>query len=73
MTSIYDTPATREQLIEADNANKAWVTDSYLCMNGIQGLSTDQGRKSYAWFNAVIELKEQMIREGYVFKVDLLY
>jgi hypothetical protein len=73
MSAIFDVPPTREQLIEADNQNKAWVTNSYLCMNGIQGLLTAECRKSYNWFNDVIKLKGEMIKEGYIFKVDLLY
>lgn len=73
MSSIYDTPPTREQLKIADDQNKAWVSDSYLMCNGIQGLNTPEDRKSYSWFNDVIRLKGEMQKEGYRFKVDLLY
>lgn len=73
MSSIFDTPPTREQLKLADDQNKAWVCDSYLMMNGVQGLSTPEDRKSYEWFNEVIKLKGEMQKEGYIFKVDLLY
>lgn len=69
MSALYDTPPTRQQLIDADNGNKAWVTDSYLSMNGIQGNSVP----SYHWFNKVMNLKADMVAEGYVFKVDLIY
>jgi len=73
MSVIFDTPPTRQQLIDADDQNKAWVCDSYLMCNGMQGLSTIDDRKSYDWFNEVIKLKGIMNQEGYIFKVDLLY
>lgn len=73
MSVIYDKPPTREQLKLADDQHKAWVCDSYLMCNGIQGISTPEDRKSYEWFNEVIKLKGEMQKEGYIFKVDLLY
>jgi hypothetical protein len=73
MSVIYDTPPTREQLIEADNQNKAWICWSYLLCNGMQGTRTAEAKKSYKWFNDVYNLKKKMIEEGYLFKVDLHY
>lgn len=73
MKTVYDIMPTREQLKLADEKGKAWVSDSYLMCNGIQGLSTEYDRKSYAWYNEVIKLKGLMTSEGYSFKVDRLY
>lgn len=73
MTVSYDVLPTREQLKLADDQGKAWVCDSYLMCNGVQGLSTEHDRKSYEWFNEVIKLKGLMTSEGYNFRVDRLY
>lgn len=70
MLNLFDVAPTRQQLIDADNVGHAWVCDSYLMCNGIQGLSTEHDRKTYMWFNQVIELKRQMTGEGYNFRVD---
>lgn len=74
MSVIYDVRPTREQLIQADNEHKAWVSDSYLMCNGYQLIdATYDDHKSYNWFKEVEYLKQKMKLEGYIFKVDLLY
>lgn len=59
------TDITKEFLKEKDSLNTVWLSDSWLCMRGIE---SDKDKR--ALYDKIAEVKETLRLEGYSFKAD---